>query len=128
MPTLVEAAGLKPSKGRKIDGLSLVNHLKSAGKEMLGRDELLWHFPHYRHAPGPYSIIRKGDWKLIRWDEGISELYNLDADLAESKNLAASEPKKLAELNERLDALLDATNAKRPRPNPNWKGKKANGK
>ena len=123
MPTLVEAAGLNPPKGRKIDGLSLVTHLTTAGKESLGRNELLWHFPHYRHAPGPYSIIRKGNWKLIRWDEGISELYKLDADLAESENLAESEPRKLAELNERLDALLDETNAKRPRPNPNWKGK-----
>lgn len=123
LPTLVEAAGLKLPKGRRIDGLSLVAHFRSEGKEPLGRNELLWHFPHYRHAPGPYSIIRKGNWKLIRWDEGISELYNLDADLAESKNLAESEPGKLAELSRRLDALLDETSARRPRPNPNWKGR-----
>ena len=124
MPTLVEAAGLELPEERTIDGLSLVEHLGSAGEKPLGRDELLWHFPHYRHAPGPYSIIRKGDWKLIRWDEGISELYNLDADLGESKNLAEAEPTKLAELHERLDALLEGTSARRTRPNPNWKPKK----
>lgn len=123
MPTLVEAAGLELPKDRAIDGLSLVGHAKSAGQKSLGRDELLWHFPHYRHAPGPYSIIRKGDWKLIRWDEGISELYNLNSDLAESKNLTSSEPQKHSELNERLDALLDETDAKRPRPNPAWRKK-----
>lgn len=121
MPTLVEAAGLDLPEDRRIDGLSLVDHLKSAGKESLDRDELLWHFPHYRHAPGPYSIIRKGDWKLIRWDEGISELYNLDADLSETKNVAETEPEKLAELNERLNGLLESTGAKLPRRNPQWK-------
>ena len=123
LPTLVEAAGLKLPAGRVIDGLSLVEHLKTEGKQRLNRDELLWHFPHYRHSPGPYSIIRKGDWKLIRWDEGISELYDLGRDLGEADNLARSEPAKLKELNGCLDALLTRTEARLPRLNPNCTGK-----
>ena len=122
-PTLLEVAGAEPPADRVIDGLSLVNHLKSAGKEKLSRDELLWHFPHYRHAPGPYSIIRKGDWKLIRWDVGVQELYNLKDDLSESRNLAKAEPDRLAQLDTLLTERLKAMNAKLPKRNPGWKSK-----
>lgn len=122
-PTLVSAVGAKLPDDRAIDGLDLRPHLQSAGRTALDRDELLWHFPHYRHAPGPYSIIRKGSWKLIRWDEGISELYNLEDDLGETKNLAESQPQKLKALNTRLDELLAETDAKLTRPNPDYKGK-----
>ena len=123
MPTLVEAAGLNLPTDRVIDGLSLVKHFRSAGSAGLERDELLWHFPHYRHAPGPYSIIRRGDWKLIRWNEGVSELYHLGRDLGETDNLVTAEPDRLNELNRRLDMLLTRTEAKLPRANPDWKGK-----
>lgn len=123
-PTILEAAGVEPPKDRDIDGLSLVNHLKAGGQESLGREDLLWHFPHYRHAPGPYSIIREGDWKLIKFWEGIHELYNLKDDLGESKNLAGEMPEKVAELDARLLARLKATEAKLPRENPNYQPKK----
>ncbi len=122
-PTLWSTRRGEIPDDRAIDGLDLRPHLQSAGKTALDRDELLWHFPHYRHAPGPYSIIRKGSWKLIRWDEGISELYNLEDDLGETKNLAESQPQKLKALNTRLDELLAETDAKLTRPNPGYKGK-----
>jgi len=124
LPTLLEAAGVAAPDDRTVDGVSLVEHLKSAGKQPLERDELLWHFPHYRHAPGPYSIIRKGDWKLIRWDEGISELYDLKSDLSEATNLAEKKVNKLAELDGLLTARLKSMNARLPRLNPQWKGRK----
>jgi len=124
LPTLLEAAGIAAPDDRTVDGLSLVEHLKSAGKQPLERDELLWHFPHYRHAPGPYSIIRKGDWKLIRWDEGISELYDLKSDLSEATNLAEKKVDKLAELDGLLTARLKSMGARLPRLNPQWKGRK----
>ena len=120
-PTVVEAAGASIPIDRPIDGLSLVGHLTS-GKPV-ERDELLWHFPHYRHNPGPYSILRKGDWKLIRFDEGISELYNLSEDLGEKTNLATSEPNRVASMSRRLDEMLKEIGAKRPRANPDYKGK-----
>ena len=103
---------------REIDGLSLVNHMKSAGESPLDRDELIWHFPHYRHVPGPYSIIRKGDWKLIHFYEGIQELYNLKDDLSEGKNLVEAMPDKVKELEERLMVRLKEMKAKLPTPNP----------
>ncbi len=118
LPTIAEASEISLPAERVIDGLSLVEHLKSTGRESLERDELIWHFPHYRHAPGPYSIIRKGDWKLIKFYAGIFELYDLDQDLAEANNLAESLPDKVQELDERLMTVLRAMHAKIPQPNP----------
>ena len=86
LPTIVSAAGASIPMDREIDGLDLKPELDGSGK--LGRQSLFWHFPHYRHAPGPYSIVRHGDWKLIKWYEGPKELYNLKNDLGEAKDLS----------------------------------------
>lgn len=119
-PTILSAAGVAPPTDREIDGLSLIDHLRDGGKAPLPRDELVWHFPHYRHAPGPYSILRKGDWKLIHFYEGIQELYNLKDDLSESRDLSDTMPQKVQELEERLMNQLKRMNAKLPRPNPDF--------
>lgn len=117
-PTVLEAVGAEGSED--IDGQSLVQHLKSGGKAALDRDFVHWHFPHYRHKPGPYSIIRSGDWKLIRWYEGGHELYNLADDLSEANDLAGSMPDKVAELDDKLTDELERVGAKLPRPNPDY--------
>ena len=119
-PTILEAAGVPLPKDRPIDGLSLLPHLKSSGKETLRRDELIWHFPHYRHAPGPYSIIRKGDWKLISFWEGQRELFHLAEDPGEENNLAAAMPSRVKDLDALLLNRLKAQEAKLPRPNPDF--------
>lgn len=119
-PTVLDAVGVAPPADGTIDGLSLLPHMKSAAKTPLERDELIWHFPHYRHAPGPYSILRKGPWKLIQFDEGISELYDLQNDLSEADNLAEKEPERVQAMQERLSAILKSMDAKRPIPNPDF--------
>ena len=119
-PTVVEAAGGKLPSDRAVDGLSLMPHLKSGGTTKLHRNELLWHFPHYRHAPGPYSIIRQGYHKLIKFWGGPFELYDLQADLGEAKNLAADMPKRVSELDTLLIKRLKETAAKLPRENPDY--------
>ena len=116
-PTIAEAARVELPEGVEIDGTSLVNHLFSAGKEPLDRKAIYWHFPHYRHNPGPYSIIREGPWKLIHFYDGPMELYNLKDDLGEKKNLASSMPSKVKELDARLLAHLESIGAKMPKPN-----------
>ncbi len=122
-PTVMEATGTKLPKDRVIDGKSLVAHAKSGGTRKLKRDELFWHFPHYRHDPGPYSIIRQGDYKLIKFYEGINELYDLKNDLEESENLAEKMPGKVKELDKRLIAGLKRMGAKIPRPNPGFEAR-----
>ena len=119
-PTVLEVAGSKLPGDRAIDGLSLMPHLKSGGTVKLQRDDLLWHFPHYRHAPGPYSIIRQGDHKLIKFWAGPFELYDLGEDLAEANNLAAAMPKRVSELDTLLLKRLRETGAKLPRRNPDF--------
>jgi arylsulfatase A len=99
----------------------LVEHLRSGGVAALPRDQLYWHFPHYRHAPGPYSIIRKGDQKLIKFWAGKTELYNLRDDLAETTDLADDQPEQAAELERRLLDGLREMGAKLPIPNPEYR-------
>ena len=117
-PTIAEVTGLNLPEARNIDGLSLAKHLKSQGKQKLDRDAIYWHFPHYRHNPGPYSIIREGDWKLIKFYEGPMELFDLKNDLGETKNLATAMPEKVKGLESRLLAHLKSVGAKIPKPNP----------
>ena len=123
-PTLLEAAGVDHPKDRPIDGLSLLPHLKSGGETSVERDDLIWHFPHYRHAPGPYSIIRKGDWKLIKFWAGKSELFNLADDLGEKNDLSKRMPEKVLELDALLVKRLKEQEAKLPRQNPQFTAKK----
>jgi arylsulfatase A-like enzyme len=120
-PTIMEATETELPNDRPIDGLSLLDHLESGGKKAPKRETLIWHFPHYRHAPGPYSIIRKGDYKLIKFWEGIYELYDLKNDLGEANNLAESKPGLVKKLETELVARLKADGAKLPRNNPEYK-------
>ncbi len=122
LPTIAEVAGVDLPKGRDIDGLSLVDHLKSGGKKSLARDAMFWHFPHYRGRVIPYSIIRKGDWKLIKRYEGPTfELFNLKDDLGEKMNQASTKPDLVKSLDAELMAHLKKVGARVPRLNPNYK-------
>jgi arylsulfatase A-like enzyme len=104
LPTAVAAAGGKPSP--LWDGVDLMPYL--TGKSPGAPHEILcWRF-------GSQWAIRKGDWKLLAMGTGQPELYNLAADIGESKNLAASNPAKVKE----LQAAYDAWNAKNI--NPRW--------
>jgi len=119
-PTLLAATGVQPPDGVVIDGEDLTPLLKQTGP--LRRGAIYWHFPHYRGSIYPYSIIRAGDWKLLKRYAGRPfELYNLKDDLSEKTDLAEKMPQKVKELDKRLTAWLKHTGAKVPRPNPDYK-------
>ncbi len=120
LPTILDAVAIEPPADLTIDGVSLWPHATSGGSVPLNSRVLLWHFPHYRHPPGPYSIIRDGDWKLIKFWTGVRELYNLKDDLSESNDLSASLPEKVTELEAQLLQDLEQHQAKLPRPNPQY--------
>jgi arylsulfatase A-like enzyme len=123
-PTICEAAGGLLPYDRPIDGTSIVKHLKSNGTKSLEREAIFWHFPHYRGGIVPYSIIRAGEWKLIKRYEGKTfELFNLKADLSEKIDLSKKMPEKVKELDTKLSRWLQATRAKLPRSNPDYRGK-----
>lgn len=114
MPTIAAALGTRPPVDRSIDGIDLTPALR--GGELPARS-LYWHFPHYRHGPGhdPYSVVRDGNWKLIKfYDPPKTELYNLAEDLSETNDLAESQGTKLRELEQNLVAHLKAVGARLP--------------
>jgi arylsulfatase A-like enzyme len=120
-PTLLELAGVDLPKDRAIDGVSLVNHIKTGGETALEREAIYWHFPHYRHGDSPYSIIRQGDWKLIKfYADKRFELFNLKDDLGEERDLASAIPDKVKALNKQLMEHLESMGAKLPRSNPDY--------
>jgi arylsulfatase A-like enzyme len=126
-PTLLEAAGVQPQPGQVLDGVSLVPALKGGP---LPERALFWHYPHYGNQGGaPGAAIRRGDWKLIEWQEdNRPELFNLAIDLGETHDLAASEPQRVAKLRDELHAWQKQVGAKFPSPNPNYDPAKPNGR
>ncbi|MHC4217079.1 MAG: sulfatase [Planctomycetota bacterium] len=121
LPTICAATGTPLPAGRPIDGVSLMPLVEQSGP--VDRESLFWHFPHYWWGGRltPYSVVRYGDWKLIRWYGGdADELYNLATDLDEANDLAAAMPERARELVSMLEAWLAETGAKLPRPNPDY--------
>ena len=114
--TILDAAGVPLKEGEKLDGASLRPLL--TGKDA-SHPPLFFHYPHwaFHKENRPGSAIRDGKYKLIlNYDDNSVELYDLDADLGETKNLAADLPELTAGLRKRLEAWLDNTGAGRPTP------------
>lgn len=118
-PTLLELAGVPLPAEQDVDGVSLLPLLRG---EAIADRPLFWHYPHFGNQGGePSSIILHDDWKLIHYHEdGRDELYNLAADPQEQNDVAASEPQRSQQLRARLDAWLQATDAKFPTPDPQF--------
>lgn len=124
-PTILDALNVPMPARQKVDGVSYASVLKSSGR--LGRQAYFNYFPHGGPAKPPGVTVRSGDWKLIRWFEtgpgypDKYELYNLRADLGETRNLAAQNAEKVKELDALLDGFLADTKATYPRPNPAYR-------
>lgn len=93
LPTFADLTGATISDDRTIDGKIVTDVLlgKPGAKSP--------HRIHYYEVEG----IRRGKWKLVK-GRGTSELFDLDADLGETKNLAEKNPEIVAELEELLAA------------------------
>lgn len=126
-PTLLEVAGGKPQPGQILDGRSLVPVFKGVS---LPERPLFWHYPHYGNQGGaPAAAIRRGDWKLIEWQEdGRTELFNVAADISEKIDLAAKEPARVAKLRNELQAWQKQVGAKFPIANPEYEATKPSGR
>jgi arylsulfatase A-like enzyme len=103
MPTLCALAGAKPAANLKWDGINIWPLLTQSGGSPPARTI-------YSAAPSfRAQMVRHGDWKLIvtstdakKNKAGQTELFNLAADIGETKNLAAEMPDKLAEMKQLL--------------------------
>lgn len=139
-PTFLDLAGVKPPENYPLDGTSIVPLLQ--GETSLDRKAIYWHFPAYLQSyeglrdesrdslfrTRPVSVIREGDWKLFMYHEewvldggrqnidanNAIELYNLNEDIGEAKNLASVEKEKRANLLDQLLLWQDKINAPIP--------------
>jgi arylsulfatase A-like enzyme len=112
--TVLSAAGVPPDPTLPADGHDLTPLLRG---ETLPERPLFWHYPHYSNQGGsPGAAIRKGDWKLIEWFEGRTELYNLADDPGEKTNLADRDPDRVRAMRAELAAWQTQTGAKFPTP------------
>lgn len=119
-PTLLEMAGLPLQPQQHVDGISLLPALSE--KKMKDRP-VFWHYPHYGNQGGtPGSSVRYGKWKLIEFFEDMhTELYDLESDPSEARNLAEINPDKRDELRQLLHSWRESICAKIPKRNPDWK-------
>ena len=118
-PTLLDLSGLPLKPEAHKDGVSLKPLL--LGKNIDERP-LYWHYPHYGNQGGePSSIIRKGKWKLIYyWENLNTELYNLEADLGERNDVAASNPKIAKQMETQLLDWLKSMDTHYAEVDPEW--------
>jgi arylsulfatase A len=131
-PTLLELTGKSAASSAVIDGVSLAGHLRGGGAPTC--PAIFWHYPHYHSSGegGPAGAVRAGEWKLVEYYEHTlaktgrpPELYHLRTDPGETKNLAASDPARVASLLSLLAAHRAATDAQMPTLNPAYDPAKA---
>lgn len=93
-PTFAELAGATPPAG--LDGVSIVPTLLDQPAKQKSRDHHYW-------EAAPAQALRQGDWKVYRGAPNRTvELYNLAADIGETRDIAAEHP----EIAARLEKLL----------------------
>ena len=117
--TLVDACRLTQPKST--DGLSLRPLIE--GSDRLAERDLMWHYPHHQHyqlgGTMPYAAIRRGRYKLIEfYNDQHVELYDLESDIGERTDLAATLPEQSEALRTRLHQWQQAIGAQMPTANP----------
>ncbi|MDN5213238.1 sulfatase [Fulvivirgaceae bacterium BMA12] len=123
LPTICALTDVSLPAETTIDGVSFASHLLGTSHEEV-RTTSIWHYPHYRlwDNLSPYSIIRKGNMKLIKsYEHPIRyELYDLKNDISEKNNLARARPEEVERLAMELDAELKQMHARFPIENPRF--------
>jgi len=96
MPTCLELAKADVPKDKTpVEGLSLAPLLRTGN--WTGHDAIFWEHEGNR-------AVRQGKWKLVARRKGAWELYDLDADRTELKNVSAAHPERVKELAAKYDA------------------------
>jgi len=117
MPTLLELVSQPVPAG--LDGKGLAKAMQS--RDVFVRP-LFWHYPHYGNQGGtPSGAVRQGQWKLIEFfEDGRKELYDLENDVSETRDLAKAQPQRVDELFAMLAKWRQEVGAKMPQTNPDY--------
>ncbi len=100
-PTFLDAAGMKPNASHTLDGLSLLPAWTGQGH--VPERTLFWEW----RVEGTHQIAAmKGNLKLVVTEKAKPELFNIERDPGERRNVAASHPALVKDLNEQLQAWL----------------------
>jgi arylsulfatase A-like enzyme len=105
LPTFAAAAGAKPTPGVKLDGFDLLPILR--GEKKSPRAEMFWQ----RRSD---KAARVGQWKWVESAKG-GGLFDLTADLAETRDLSAEKPDVLARVKAQFEAWRKEMDAAEPR-------------
>jgi arylsulfatase A-like enzyme len=100
LPTFAKLTGSKIPNDRKIDGKIIDGILLGKAKAKSPHETL------YYEKDG----VRQGKWKLVRYKvkaDRFAELYDLEKDLGERKDLSKQYPQKVKVLTEILDAHVE---------------------
>jgi arylsulfatase A-like enzyme len=97
LPTTAELTGADVPEG--IDGVSFLPTLFGETEKQKQHDHLYWE----TSGGGGWQAVRKGNWKAHRLitqkpNRTTVELYDLDADIAEEKNVAEQHPDVVASM------------------------------
>ena len=120
LPTICRWAGADAARAIKdLDGYDITGYV--TGHESFQRPgDLLFHYPHvYCYIPdqgyAPHSAMRDGKWKIIYfYDRRKWELYDLSADIGETRDLSGTQPQTLRRLAKKMAALLTQRGAQYP--------------
>ncbi len=124
LPTICNWAGVEElaDYGLTLDGHDITGY--AVAEDNFARPgPLVFHYPHFinysegtiAHGFGPFSALRDGRWKVIYfYDREKWELYDLQSDLGEQHDLAATDPARLSTLAGELVARLEAMGAQYP--------------
>jgi arylsulfatase A-like enzyme len=100
LPTLAELAGATPGLPPGVDGVSLAPELLGTGR--LPRDRPLyweWNGEHFAPYEPKFQAVRRGRWKIVRHAlDGPWELFDLEGDPGETRDVAAGHPQVVTEL------------------------------
>jgi arylsulfatase A len=108
LPTLADLAGTDAPE--RIDGISMASAITGRGRAP-EHEHLYWEF----YEQGSAQAVRMGRWKAIRKPmlTGPIELYDLENDPSEQRNVAARHP----EIVERVRTIMQQAHT----PSPLWK-------
>ncbi len=121
--SLYTLAGIEPEPGANLDGEDLSATL--LGKKQDSRTApIFWRRPPDRpgtkQEDNPDLAVRQGPWKYyVNYDGSDRQLYNLEADVSETKNVVAKHP----DIADRLHGLVTEWNKALPKDagDPAWK-------